>query len=311
MKSLKVQSPFQSTLKQKVSFEGIGLHSGRTVRCTLHPAPADHGIVFLRSDLKEMPRIRADVSRVVRTDMCTTIGEGSAIVATVEHLMAALAGMGLHNALIELDGPEVPIMDGSALEFAAGIADGGLKEVSPTRKVLRLRQAVSVQHQDKWVKAEPSDSLILSGAIAFNHRIIGEQSFQFGEGSDFLTELAGARTFGFLKEVEYLHKKGLALGGSLENAVVLDDERVLNPEGLRFDDEFVRHKVLDALGDFALSGVALQAKIQLHKSGHELHAGFLAKVLENPANYEIIELQPAAPEAEAAGAIGLGLAVPA
>lgn len=280
----------QTTLKRKISLKGIGLHAGTRVSCNIHPAPANHGIVFMRSDLTGQPRIKADISKVVRTDMSTTLGAGSAIVATVEHLMAALVGMGVDNALIELSGAEVPIMDGSSKEFADAIADAGIRELGVSRKAIRLRRKISVRAGDKFIIAEPAKKLSIKGMISFGHKMIGEQVFSFGTGHSFQTELASARTFGFLREVEYLHKKGLALGGSLDNAIVLDEEKVLNPEGLRYKNEFVRHKVLDALGDFALIGLNLQAEIEVHKSGHELHTGFIRKVLEDPSNYEIIEL---------------------
>lgn len=280
----------QTTLKRKVSLKGIGLHAGATVTCVIHPAPANHGIVFLRSDLTSQPRIRADISKVVRTDLSTTLGSNGVIIATVEHIMAALAGMGVDNALVEVNGPEVPIMDGSAKEFADAIEDAGVRELGINRKAIVLRRKVSVRSGDKYIVAEPAKRLSIKGMINFGHHVIGEQVYSFGDGKDFQKEIASARTFGFLREVEYLHKKGLAMGGSLENAIVLDESKVLNPEGLRFKNEFVRHKVLDALGDFALVGMNIHASIEVHKSGHELHTGFIKKVLEDPSNYQIVEL---------------------
>jgi UDP-3-O-[3-hydroxymyristoyl] N-acetylglucosamine deacetylase len=302
----------QHTLKASLTFKGVGLHSGSAVTCTLHPADVGTGIVFRRSDLRGKPQIRADISRVVRTDLSTMLGDNQGtVIGTVEHLMAALRGMGVDHAIVDVNGPEIPIMDGSSLEFAQGIASVGLKTVASGRKVLRLRKAVQIQVQDKWIKAQPYNALVISGAIDFKHTIIGEQSYEFGPGGDFLQELAAARTFGFLKEVEYMHKKGLAKGGSLQNAIVLDEQRVLNPEGLRFDDEFVRHKVLDALGDFALLGLAMQARIQVNKSGHELHALFLQKILEEPSQYEIIELSDAGEVSAPDSLLDMGFAVPA
>jgi UDP-3-O-[3-hydroxymyristoyl] N-acetylglucosamine deacetylase len=312
---------FQTTLKRSVSLSGVGLHTGATINMSLHPAPAGHGVSFIRTDLRERPVIRADISSVVRTDMCTTLGlpqnlNASATVSTVEHLMAAVRGLGLDNALIEVSGPEVPIMDGSALVFAAAIADAGIRVLDAPRKVLRLKGAVRVAYQDKWIEARPSLSgLSITGTIDFKHRVIGCQAFTFDKETDFLSEIAAARTFGFLKEVEYLRHKGLALGGSLANAVVLDENTVLNEEGLRFADEFVRHKVLDAFGDFALMGIALEADVHLHKSGHELHAGLLNKIISEPENYEIVELTAPSVAAEEKQApnmgFGLGIAVPA
>jgi UDP-3-O-[3-hydroxymyristoyl] N-acetylglucosamine deacetylase len=294
----------QTTLKRKVSLKGIGLHAGNRVTCVLHPAPANHGIVFLRSDLSGQPRIRADISKVARTDLSTTLSAQGAIVATVEHLMAAFVGAGVDNALVEVNGPEIPIMDGSSREFVDAINDAGVRSLGVNRKAMRLRRKVSVRAGDKFIIAEPSRSFSVKGSISFGHKLIGEQAYRFSGDKDFAKELASARTFGFLREVEYMHKKGLALGGSLDNAVVLDEERVLNPGGLRFKNEFVRHKVLDAIGDFALLGMSLLASVELFKSGHELHAGFMRKVLEDPANYEIIELGKAKTETASDGGEG-------
>lgn len=281
----------QTTIKRKVSLKGVGLHSGETTKCVIHPSAANTGIVFVRSDLKGAPQIQADISKVVRTDMSTTLGANGAVVATIEHLMAAFYGMGITNALVEVDGPEVPIMDGSSREFADALEDAGIRTLSASQKILRLRRRISVSAGDKYIDAKPASKLSIRGKISFKHQLIGEQVYSFKPGKCFRKEIAAARTFGFLREVEYLHKKGLAKGGSLENAVVLDESRVLNPEGLRFDNEFVRHKVLDALGDFALLGIGLQADVEVHKAGHELHVGFIRKVLEDISNYEIVELK--------------------
>lgn len=280
----------QRTLRRNAVIQGIGLHSGKLIRCIIRPAENNHGIVFLRSDIRPHVRIRADISKVVRTEMSTTLGSQGEVVATVEHLMAALWGMGIDNALVEINGSEVPILDGSSIEFAQAIADAGISELGAPRKILRLKKRLDIRHDDKWIIGEPASSLSIQGSIQFRHPAIGDQAYRFNQQKNFLDELAGARTFGFVREVEFLHKKGLALGASLENAIVLDDETVLNPEGLRYKNEFVRHKVLDAIGDLALLGVSLEASIEVHKSGHALHAAFVRKLLEDPANYEIIEL---------------------
>ncbi|MEW6056846.1 MAG: UDP-3-O-acyl-N-acetylglucosamine deacetylase [Bdellovibrionota bacterium] len=285
----------QTTLKRKITLRGVGLHAGARTTCVIHPAPANHGVIFLRSDLATQPRIRAEASKVVRTDLSTTLGSEGVVVATIEHLMAALSGMGVDNALVEVDGPEVPIMDGSSREFADAIADAGVRTLAIGRKALRLKQKVCVRVGDKFVLGEPAKKLSIKGSIQFNHRVIGEQTYKFSSDRDFRQEIASARTFGFLKEVQFLHSKGLALGGSLDNALVLDEERLLNSEGLRYQNEFVRHKILDALGDLALFGMPrLEASIEVHKAGHELHALFVRKVLEDSANYEIIDLKSAA-----------------
>lgn len=280
----------QKTLARKVKLKGIGLHSGEMVHCTLHPAEENQGIVFLRSDLSKKPSIKADITKVHRTDMCTTLSKEGAVVATVEHLIAALVGMGVDNVVVELNGPEVPILDGSSQVFADAILDAGIQTQGATKKAMRLKKKIHVKAGDKLMIASPANEFELKASIAFKHEMIGDQEYVFNSSKDFYKEIASARTFGFLREVEYLHKKGLARGGSLENAIVLDEHRVLNPEGLRFKNEFVRHKILDAIGDLALLGMPLLASIELHKSGHELHAGFLKKVLEDTNNYEIIEL---------------------
>lgn len=279
----------QTTLRKKATLHGVGLHSGKKTTCVIHPSPANNGIHFVRTDLNV--KIRADISRVMRTEMSTTIGCNEGSVSTVEHLMAALYGLGVDNALIEIDGPEVPILDGSAREFALAIADAGIRQLGSNKKVMYLKKPISIHNGDKWIAATPSEDFVLKGQIQFKHHAIGNQSFQFSQKKDFIKELASARTFGFIREVEYLHKKGLALGASLENAIVLNEDRVLNPEGLRFKNEFIRHKILDAVGDFALLGMPFYASIELNKAGHDLHAAFLRKILDDPTNYEICELE--------------------
>ncbi len=279
----------QTTLKRKINLKGIGVHSGEAARCAMHPAPANTGIVFVRSDLRGAPQITADISKVVRTDLSTTLGQNGVVLATVEHLMAAFYGMGVDNAVVEVSGHEVPIMDGSAHEFVDAIEDTGIRTLNVPRKTMYLRKKISVRSADKWIVAKPAEEFSITGSINFGHKMIGEQSFNFNWDHCFKKELSRARTFGFLREVEYLHKKGLALGGSLENAIVLDEERVLNAEGLRYKNEFVRHKILDALGDFFLLGMRLVAEVEVHKGGHQLHTGFIRKILEEPSNYEIVE----------------------
>ncbi len=279
----------QNTIKHKVMVSGVGLHSGKTIHCTLHPATENHGIVFVRSDLASKPKIPAHASNVVRTQMCTTLGVEGAMISTVEHLMAALAGLEIDNVLIEVDGPELPILDGSSQMFVDAILKAGLKSNHAPKKYLRLKKKITVRNGDKWMVAEPSNSFSITGGIEFNHTLIGKQTFAFSENQNFQSEVASARTFGFIREVEVLHKNGFALGASLDNAVVLDEATVLNPDGLRFTDEFVRHKVLDAIGDLALLGMQIKADISIHKSGHDLHVELARKILENPANYEIVE----------------------
>ncbi len=283
---------FETTLKSAVSIRGVGIHSGKQAKCVLHPAEEGTGISFVRSDclknLRSEASIKADISRVIRTDMSTTVGNGKTYVSTVEHLLAALRGMGIDNVVVEIDGPEIPILDGSATVFCEAVLAAGYVVQAKPRKSLRVLKTVQVSAGDKWVQLKPSTGFEIQSAIEFAHPVIGRQQFSYHSGVDFFGELSAARTFGFLKDVQALQERGLAKGGSLDNAVVLDDYRVLNAEGLRFADEFARHKVLDAIGDFALLGMPLLGAIELSKSGHELHVLAMKKLLEDPSNYEIV-----------------------
>ena len=280
----------QRTIKKSVRVKGIGVHSGKEANVTLHPAHPGHGIAFVRSDIENSERVTAHYQNVVDTRMATTIAKGNAKISTVEHLMAALYGAGVDNLLIEVDGPEVPILDGSSEPFSKAIASVGTAMQLQPRTFLALRKKVEVKAGEKWAYAEPSDTLRLHATIEWDHPVIGYQEFRYVEGETNFSEIASARTFGFLRDVEAMWKMGLARGGSLENAVVLDDARVLNEDGLRYADEFVRHKVLDALGDFKLSGFHIQAQIRLHRSGHDIHRLLLAEILKDPSNYDLLTM---------------------
>ncbi len=280
---------FQRTIQQEITLSGVGLHTGKIITTRILPAPPNHGVVFERTDLESSPKIPAHPEFVVSTLLATTLGNGPATVSTVEHLLAALQGTGVHNLLIQVDGPELPILDGSAAPFCAELKNAGLQtQIFPQTTILITRK-VEVKQEDRWAIAEPSSGFELQTSIEWNHPSIGYQEFRYIEGETFFEEeIAPARTFGFLRDVELLRARGLILGGSLENAVVLNDSNVLNPEGLRFGDEFVRHKVLDALGDFKIAGVSIQGSITLHRSGHDLHSELLRTIFENPLNYEVI-----------------------
>ena len=289
---------FQRTLKQQVSLKGIGLHSGKPATLTIYPALPNKGILFVRSDIAGSLPIAAHYKNIVNTQLATTLGRGNVTISTVEHVLAALQGMGIDNALIEVDGPEVPIMDGSSAAFCALIEDVGIESQLQQRSYLKLCRRVEVKIAEKWAVAEPSSGFSVHGSIDWDHPSIGYQEFHYTEGKTDFAQLAKARTFGFLRDVEALKKMGLALGGSLENAVVLDNALVLNPEGLRFPDEFVRHKVLDALGDFKLAGIGIRGDFRLHRAGHDLHSLLLTEIFKNSENYEIIgstqeEIRPA------------------
>jgi UDP-3-O-[3-hydroxymyristoyl] N-acetylglucosamine deacetylase len=277
----------QKTIRQAVSISGTGLHSGKRVTLTLHPARANTGIRFARSDLPESIEIQANVRNVHSTTLCTTLSAGGVKVATVEHLMSALWAMGIDNILCAVDGEEVPILDGSAVPFAQLIRKAGVKTQRAARRFLVAHKTIELRSGDRWAILKPSREFKIRYNIDFPHPVIGKQSFDFDSNTDFLKEVAPCRTFGFLKDVERMQAMGLALGGSLQNAVVLDDTKALNPEGLRFQDEFVRHKVLDAIGDFSLIGYPILAEIELHRAGHELQTRLVQELLEQPGAYSI------------------------
>ncbi len=282
----------QSTIAQPMEWTGIGLHSGRPVRMRLLPAPPQSGIRFVRTDLPGRPEIACKVENVTHTQMATTLGVGKASVSTVEHLMCALFAAGIDNLCIEVDAPEVPISDGSSIEFFNALREIGVERQLKPRRVHRLLRRVEVVSGESVAIAEPSDGFSVEATVEFPHPVIGKQSFSYVAGQTPFESFLSARTFGFLKEVEALKRMGLAQGGSLENAVVLDDRSVLNPGGLRFSDEFARHKVLDAVGDLALAGHPIQARVSLNRSGHELHRRLLCEIL---ANSELVEVgQPKA-----------------
>lgn len=277
----------QKTLKQAVSISGIGLHSGKRVTLTLHPSRANTGIRFLRTDLPGSMEIQANVRNVHSTTLCTTLSSGGTKVSTVEHLMSALWAMGIDNVLCAVDGEEIPILDGSAAPLAELIRKAGVKTQRSARRFLVALKTIEIRSGDKWAILRPSREFKIRYSIDFPHPVIGRQDFEFNSNTDFLKEIAPCRTFGFLKDVERMQSMGLALGGSLQNAVVLDDVKALNPDGLRFQDEFVRHKVLDAIGDFSLIGYPILAEIEMHRAGHELQTRLVHELLEQPGAFSI------------------------
>jgi UDP-3-O-[3-hydroxymyristoyl] N-acetylglucosamine deacetylase len=263
----------QRTIAEKVSCTGIGLHTGKPVQLTLHPARADSGIVFVRTDLAHPVEIPATPAALSRTHLATTLGCGDATIDTVEHLLAAVHGLGIDNVRIEVDGPEVPGMDGSAASFAFLLRAAGLFEQASRRRVLRVQRPIEVRDGERWIRVEPARGLRISYAIDFEHPLIGRQRLRdlvVDEGG-FERELARARTFGFAEQVAALWRAGRARGASLDNTVVLGGDRILNRGGLRFPDEFVRHKALDLVGDLALLGARLQGHVRVERGGHALH----------------------------------------
>jgi UDP-3-O-[3-hydroxymyristoyl] N-acetylglucosamine deacetylase len=259
------------------------------VNLSLLPAPVNHGIIFVRTDTPRPVCIPALTEYVVDTSLATTLGKDGVKVSTVEHLMSALAGMGLDNVRVELDGPEVPIMDGSAAPFAALIAEAGVREQEEPRRLLVIKKTVSVVDGDKEASFSPAPRFRISCTVDFKHPLITEQSYEL-EFSDrcFHREISRARTFGFLRDVEMLKKMGLARGGSLDNAIVVDEFSILNPDGLRFPDEFVRHKILDAVGDISLFGRPVVGHLKAFKTGHALNQKLVKAVLADPSSYEIV-----------------------
>ena len=268
----------QRTLEQEVRCSGIGLHSGKEVHLALKPAPINHGIKFVRKDLPDNPTIPARFNCVVDTSLATVIGLDGAIVSTIEHLMACLAGLSIDNVIVELDSYEVPVMDGSAGPFTRMILEAGIREQKAERHFFVLQKPIELKQDGKFVGVYPDTTFKITCNIEFEHHLIRRQSCSI-EVVDriFEREISGARTFGFLHEVEYMKRYGLARGGSLENAVVIDKNDILNEEGLRFRDEFVRHKLLDCIGDFSLLGMPILGHIVTKKSGHAFNHAFLEK----------------------------------
>ena len=268
----------QTTLSSSVSLDGFGVHSARPARITLHPAEADAGIVFMRADLAAEPVAPALWSRVVSTELCTTIGLGGRdAVATVEHAMAALAGLGVDNALVEVDGPEAPVLDGSSAAFVAAIDEVGLTMLAAQRRHIEILKTVRVERGDAFAELSPGEGgLTLDVEIDFDHAAIGHQRKALRlDPATFRRELSRARTFGFLADIERLWKAGFALGASLENSIAISDAGIVNPEGLRFRDEFVRHKMLDAVGDLALAGAPILGQFRSRCGGHALNHAVL------------------------------------
>ena len=280
----------QTTLAASVETKGVGLHTAVPVQVRLMPAPPDTGYVFRRTDLGGF-EIPANVESVAHCSYATTLMRTGVMLSTVEHLLSALRGCGIDNAYVEVDNLEVPIMDGSAEAFAEMIENAGVTEQPLARRALMVRQTVSVEAGNRRIKIEPADAYEIDCTIDFPHPLIGVQrrSLTLDNGS-FARDIASARTFGFIDEVEALRRANLIRGGSLENAIVLTKHGMLNETGLRFPDEFVRHKILDIIGDLALLGMALLGRVKAERSGHLLHAALMSSLLRNRAAWEIVDL---------------------
>lgn len=284
----------QCTLRNTIRATGVGLHSGEKVYLTLRPAPVNTGIVFRRVDLDPVAEIHACAENVHETTLSTTLSEGEAKVSTVEHLLSALAGLGIDNLYVEVSAPEVPIMDGSAGPFVFLIQSAGIQEQEAPKQFIRIKKKIEVSEDDKTASFEPFDGFRVGFSIDFDHPVFRDQKqsavIDFSTTS-FVREVSRARTFGFMRDIEYLRSRNLALGGSMENAIVVDDYRILNEDGLRYEDEFVKHKVLDAIGDLYLLGKSLIGEFKGHKSGHGLNNKLLRELIRNPDAWEVVTFE--------------------
>ncbi len=286
----------QRTLKQAISATGVGLHNGEKVTLTLRPAAPDTGIVFKRVDLPQPNEILATPSAVHDTRMCSALEANGARVATVEHIMSALAGLGIDNVYVDVDASEIPIMDGSSGPFVFLLQQAGIVEQAAAKKFIRVKKIVEVKEADKWVRFEPYHGFKIDFTIDFNHPVFDHSGkrvkIDFAVDS-YIKEISRARTFGFMHEVEYLRSNGLARGGSLDNAIVLDEYRVLNTDGLRYDDEFVKHKVLDAIGDLYMLGHPILGAFYAYKSGHALNNQLLRALMQDDSAWEYTTFEKA------------------
>jgi UDP-3-O-[3-hydroxymyristoyl] N-acetylglucosamine deacetylase len=288
----------QRTLKNAIRATGVGLHTGEKIYLTLRPAPANTGIVFCRVDLDPPVQIRASLENVGETRLSTTLVKEGARISTVEHLLSAMAGLGIDNAYVDLSAPEVPIMDGSAGPFVFLIQSAGIEEQKASKRFIRIKRAVEVRDGDKTARVDPFDGFKVGFTIEFDHPVFKSNTrhseIDFSATS-FVKEVSRARTFGFIAEIEQLHERELALGGSIDNAVVLDDYRVLNEDGLRYRDEFVKHKILDVIGDLYLLGSGMIGAFSGYKSGHELNNKLLRTLMDDVTAWERVTFDEVTP----------------
>ena len=286
----------QRTLKNVIRATGVGLHTGEKGYMTVRQAPVDTGIVFRRVDLDPVVEIKAAADAVGETTLSSTLVQDGVKVGTVEHFLSAMAGLGIDNALVELSAPEMPIMDGSAGPFVFLLQSAGIKEQEAAKKFIRIKKEVTVREDDKTATFVPFDGFKVTFSIEFDHPVFEERnqlaSIDFSTTS-FVKEVARARTFGFMRDIEFLRSQNLALGGSVDNAIVVDEYRILNEDGLRYDDEFVKHKMLDAIGDLYLLGHSLIGEFIGHKSGHALNNALLREILRQEDSYEVVTFEDA------------------
>jgi len=283
----------QHTVSDKITFKGIGLHSGAEVKIDILPAPVNTGIVFVRADKDPEYIIKANVKNIVSTLAATTIGKNGITISTIEHLMAALYGLEIDNAIIIVNGPEIPALDGSAGVFVKKIKEVGIKEQKEPRHFIRVLETISIEDDDRFIMIEPHDTFAINVEIQFSHCVIGNQKYICNNVTpeEFEKNISKARTFGFLSQVAEMRKNGLARGGSEKNAIVIGDDGILNSEGLRFKNEMARHKALDLIGDLALLGNPLLAKVTAKRNGHELHRKLMSKLIDTPNAFQIITVE--------------------
>ncbi|MBD3796963.1 MAG: UDP-3-O-acyl-N-acetylglucosamine deacetylase [Campylobacterales bacterium] len=280
---------YQTTIKKSVELVGIGLHKGSPVKLRLEPLEAESGIVFYRSDVDVSIPLIPD--NVVDTKMATVIGKDGYVISTIEHLLSAVYAYGIDNLRVVVDADEVPVMDGSSASYCMLLDEAGILELDKPKRIMRIKKEIEVRQGDKYVKLSPAKDLSYDFTIKFPHPVIQEQAYVLNfTKQSYKEEISRARTFGFLHEVQYLRSKGLALGGSLENAIVLDEKKILNPEALRYDDEFVRHKILDAIGDMSLIGMNFIGNYEAFAGSHDLNHQLTLELLKDSENYEVIEL---------------------
>jgi len=280
----------QRTIQKNVDIVGIGLHKGVPIKMTLEPLGVNSGIIFFRKDKNVSIPLKPE--NVVDTQMATVIGKDGVVVSTIEHLLSAVYAYGIDNLRVVLDNDEVPVLDGSSSGFCMLLDEVGIQEQDATKKAIVIKKEISLEENGKLVSLKPSNHIVYDFSIDFDHPVIGEQNFKFDYSiNEYKENISRARTFGFLHEVQYLQSKGLAMGASLDNAIGLDDQKILNPEGLRYDNEFVRHKILDAIGDMSLLGYTMIGEYTAHAGSHHLNHLLTKKLLEDKDNYEIVDLE--------------------
>ncbi|MEK6605448.1 MAG: UDP-3-O-acyl-N-acetylglucosamine deacetylase [Nitrospirota bacterium] len=283
---------FQQTIRKPVTCSGVGLHSGCRVSVTLMPAPLDTGIVFIRKDVSGSPKIQVSIENIRPSLLSTTVGIDGVQVQTIEHMLAAASGLGIDNLLVEIDAPELPALDGSAQSFVSLMLEAGIVSQDRRRSYLKVVRPIEVIEGDKRIAIRPASKSSVTYTIDYAHPLIGRQTYDYDWSRDaFVEDIAPARTFGFLREVEALWEAGLGLGGSLQNTLILSEEGLLNEDGLRFADEFVRHKILDLIGDMMLLGVPVIGEIEAVRSGHALHARLVSRILESRDNWVLVPAQ--------------------